>query len=323
MIPDYWPPQIVAFYNRLTKVYKHLSKTARKKNITCFRIYDKDLPENPLVIDYYQGDVVVYEYESNHKLTEEAYDLWLDDCLHVIELVLEVNPKNIHLKVRKRKKDRLDQYQKTGEAAKYTIVQEGGNSFYVNFTDFLDTGLFLDHRLTRQMVAITSLGKNVLNLFSYTSSFSIYAAKGGAREVWSLDLSNTYIQWSINNSALNNCEKTTKMVFKKCDVLAEIPNLPKAKFDIIIADPPTFSNSKSMDSFWDVQMHHADMLTNLHSNLKDNGIIYFSTNATKFELDTVLENYFTIKNITTATTDFDFTGKLRRYCWEMIKKNDI
>jgi 23S rRNA (cytosine1962-C5)-methyltransferase len=311
----HWPNGTIAFYNRLVKVLKHKGKIAKRTNTTCYRLYDKDLPENPLVIDIYAQDVVVYEYESNHNLNEDEYNEWFQNSLEAITEVLQVSPANLHIKTRRRKKDRQDQYQKIAEQTTYKTVEENGHKFLVNFTDFLDTGLFLDHRPTRKLVQQKSLGKKVLNLFCYTSSFSIYAAKGGATEVWSYDLSNTYINWSKDNSQLNKCEPATKMVFKKCDVLAEAHLLPKAYFDIIVVDPPTFSNSKSMSNYWDVQEHHVELLLTLRKALREQGCIYFSTNATKFILDTYIEKYFTIKDITKATTDFDFEGKLRRWCY--------
>jgi 23S rRNA (cytosine1962-C5)-methyltransferase len=311
--------KFIGFYNRLNKVFKQLNKIATKQNISCYRLYDKDMPEHPLIIDMYDGHVVVYEYESKHKLSEDEYILWHDTCIAIIEDVLQIKSENIHCKTRRRKKNRDDQYQKIEEKKEYEIVQENGLKFYTNYHDFLDTGLFLDHRITRKMVQEISKDKNVLNLFCYTGSFSIYAAAGGAREVWSLDLSNTYIDWGKRNDDLNKSSDHTKMNWQKCDVLQEIKNLPLNYFDIIILDPPTFSNSKMMKTFWDVQLHHVDLLKDLYNNLKKDGIVYFSNNATKFVLDKSLESDWIIKDITNATTDFDFKGKLQRVCFKMQK----
>ncbi len=303
------------FYNRLQKVHKLLNKVATKKNVSCYRLYNKDMPEHPLIIDIYGQNVVVYEYESKHTLSDEAYEEWLQNIIVIIKDILAVQDENLHLKLRRRKKNREDQYQKIQQSRQFTQVEEGGFQFIVNFHDFLDTGLFLDHRLTRQMVHDLAKNKKVLNLFCYTSSFSIYAAKGGATEVCSVDMSNTYIDWSIENSQLNNCDATCKMEWRKADVLQEIDKLPKAHYDIIVLDPPTFSNSKSMQDYWDVQEHHAALLKKLKGLLSANGIIYFSNNYRGFELDKNVENYFFVKDITAQTTDFDFTGKLQRKCY--------
>jgi 23S rRNA (cytosine1962-C5)-methyltransferase len=307
--------KFIEFQNRLSKVYKHLSKQAQNKKISCYRIYDKDLPNHPLIIDWYEGEIVIYEYESNHNLSEDEYEDWLQTCLLIIQEVLSVAQNNIYLKSRRRKKNRLDQYQKTGAENEFHIVHENGLKFKTNYSDFLDTGLFLDHRPTRVMVKNESEGKNILNLFCYTGSFSIYAAAAKANEVWSLDLSNSYINWGKENEALNNIDKSVKMNWIKCDVLAYLPELPDHKFDIIILDPPTFSNSKMMRDIWDCQQDHYRLIQNLARVLKPNGKIYFSTNARKFILDARLPAYWDVKDITKATTDFDFQGKLLRYCY--------
>lgn len=312
-------PKFVEFQNRLIKVYKHLGKTARQKNITCYRLYDKDLPNHPLIIDLYEGNAVIYEYESNHKLSEDEYEEWLETCLEIIATVLQIDEKNIYLKSRRRKKNRLDQYQKTANSNEFFVVHENGLKFKTNYADFLDTGLFLDHRPTRVMVQAESKGKNILNLFCYTGSFSIYAAAAKAKEVWSLDLSNSYIDWGKENQKLNQIDSAVKMNWIKCDVLSYLPELPSNHFDIIILDPPTFSNSKMMKTVWDVQEDHYKLIQQLGRVLRENGKIYFSTNARKFQLDGRLKDFWTIKDITKATTDFDFQGRLLRYCFLLTK----
>jgi 23S rRNA (cytosine1962-C5)-methyltransferase len=309
-------PKFEAFYNRLLKVYTTLSKQAAQKGIGCYRLYQKDLPEHPLIIDIYESNAVVYEYESKHKLTEDEYDLWLDTCISIIKDVLSISDKQLYLKVRRRKRDRLNQYQKIDEKQELIIVQEYQCKFYINLHDYLDTGLFLDHRPTRKLIGKLSNGKRVLNLFCYTASFSIYAALAGASEVWSADLSNTYIQWAQQNAQLNNCNNPHIMQWYKVDVLQWIATLPPNYFDIVICDPPTFSNSKMMHTYWDVQEHHAQLLLQLKSKCTRQAQIYFSTNARQFVLNENLSKNFTsIQNITEATTDFDFKKKLQRYCY--------
>jgi 23S rRNA (cytosine1962-C5)-methyltransferase len=313
-------PHFQSFYNRLEKVYKLIGKQAKQQGITCYRLYDKDMPEHPVIIDVYEKDVVVYEYESRHKLSDTDYEMWQDTCVDIIKEILQISDDHLHMKTRRRKKNRDDQYQKVAQTNEYTTVQENGFTFLVNFADFLDTGLFLDHRPTRKMLHKHAANEIILNLFCYTGSFSIYAAGGGAKEVWSLDLSNTYIDWGKRNADQNNSNKSCNMIWKKCDVLQEIDNLPNNYFDTIILDPPTFSNSKMMKNYWDVQEHHAKLIDALWHCVKPNGKIYFSTNATKFLLDEQLKNDWQIKNITAQTTDFDFKDKLRRACFLLIRK---
>jgi 23S rRNA (cytosine1962-C5)-methyltransferase len=239
--------------------------------------------------------------------------------VQIIQNVLQVTDNNLYLKMRRRKLNRDNQYQKLNDTKNFETVEEGGHEFAVNFADFLDTGLFLDHRITRGLVQQQAAGKKVLNLFCYTGSFSIYAAKGGATTVCSIDMSNTYIDWCKRNEALNTISNTCTMQWIKADVLQEIKNLQNNYFDIIVLDPPTFSNSKSMHNYWDVQEHHAALLSHLHSKLATNGVIYFSNNYRGFELATSVTNYFTVKDITKQTTDFDFVGKLQRPCFILSK----
>ena len=211
--------KFLMFENRLKKVNKHLSKLARNQNITCYRIYDHDLPEFPLCIEKYEAYVYVAEYLRNHSLTDELYFQWMDESKKVIAKVLDISIDNIFTKLRKRKSDKLDQYIKTNHVKEEFVVHENLHAFYVNLSDYLDTGLFLDHRITRKMVQENASEKAVLNLFSYTGSFSIYAAKGGAAKVTTVDLSNTYINWSKKNFELNNLQDELKYDFIVADVL--------------------------------------------------------------------------------------------------------
>ncbi|MGE5107936.1 MAG: class I SAM-dependent methyltransferase [Sphingobacteriales bacterium] len=307
------------FENRLTKVYKHLSKQARRQSISCYRIYDKDLPEFPLIIDVYDDKIYLAEYRAKHNLTEEEYDQWLNESLNIISKVTQVPDEKIYLKERKRKTERTDQYQKTGEKKDFFTVDEGGLKFKVNLSDYLDTGLFLDHRLTRDMVRKESVNKKVLNLFAYTGSFSVYAAAGGATEVTTVDLSNTYLKWAEDNFVLNGFTDKSKYHFLQADVLQYLDELKINSFDIIVMDPPTFSNSKRMKGFLDIQQDHVDLINKCLLTLKPEGILYFSTNYTKFNLEKERINAVEIKDITRATTPFDFEGKLRRWCFKIFK----
>lgn len=311
--------KLIMLRNRLTKVLRHRSKLAKKAGITAYRIYDKDLPEFPVSIDWYEGRVYMSEYKAKHQLTDEQHAEWLNGTLQVIAAVLEVPEENIFTKERRRKADRFSQYQKTGTEAAFFEVQEGGLHFWVNLTDYLDTGLFLDHRITRQMVRNEAAGKRVLNLFAYTGSFSVYAAAGGAAEVVTVDLSNTYINWARRNFELNGLSDAGKYHFVVADVLQHLQTLPAGRFDLVVMDPPTFSNSKKMTDILDIQRDHVTLINQCIRVLQPGGILYFSTNARRFELHREALQVTQCTDITRATTPFDFEGKLLRWCWKMIK----
>jgi 23S rRNA (cytosine1962-C5)-methyltransferase len=305
------------FFNRLTKVYRHLGKQARKKELSCYRIYDHDLPEFPLCIDRYGDRIYVAEYKRRHGLMEEAHEQWLKQSLKVVSEVLEVSPDNIYIKLRQRKPGRGGQYRKAeNEPGDFFEVNENGLKFWVNLTDYLDTGLFLDHRDTRQLVKSQSAGKRVLNLFAYTGSFSVYAASGAAQSVTTVDLSRTYLDWAQRNMALNGFTGATYS-FVQADVKEYLKQLPASSFDLIVMDPPTFSNSKRMEDVLDIQRDHVSLITDAMRALSAEGILYFSTNYTKFEIDTHSLNQFSIQDITKATTPFDFMNRLRRYCFRI------
>jgi 23S rRNA (cytosine1962-C5)-methyltransferase len=309
--------KLIMFDNRLKKVKRITGKEAIRQGISCYRLYDRDLPEFPLMIDVYGDEVLVTEYRSNHRLTDEEYERWLTDSLEVVQHVMDKQPGQIHLKERKRKENRKDQYLKTGDKKVFFEVQEGGLQFEVNLTDYLDTGLFLDHRITRDMVRRQSAGKRVLNLFCYTGSFSVYAAAGGATKVVSADLSNTYLDWARRNMVLNGFAGE-QYEFVRADVLKWLPQLEEESFDLIILDPPTFSNSKAMEAILDIQLMYASLINTCLEKLTAQGQLYFSTNARKFEMDagSIRGN---VKEITTATIPFDFKGKLLRWCYQITK----
>jgi 23S rRNA (cytosine1962-C5)-methyltransferase len=307
------------FRNRLLKVYRHRSKLARRQQVSCYRVYDNDLTEFPFAIDIYEDKLYVAEYKRNHTLTEEEYEAWLEESLLVMEEVLSIPQENIFIKQRQRKQGRHGQYEKTGTERNEFTVMEHGLKFRVNLSDYLDTGLFLDHRITRQMVREQSEGKRVLNLFCYTGSFSVYAAAGGASAVTSVDLSKTYLQWAADNMQLNGFTDAKKYQFNPADVLQYLGTLPANHFDIVVLDPPTFSNSKRMKDFLDIQRDHVQLINQCLHAMKPDGLLYFSTNSRKFKLATDQIKASSIKDITRQTTPFDFEGKLYRWCY-LIKK---
>lgn len=307
------------FQNRLEKVYRHRSKQAKRMGVSCYRLYDKDLPEFPVSIDVYNDKVCVSEYKAKHNLTEEEHLDWLEGTVETISRVLQLQDEAVYTKERRRKANRLSQYQKTAAEKEFFEVEENGLKFLVNLSDYLDTGLFLDHRITRQMVREEAAGKKVLNLFAYTGSFSVYAAAGGASEVVTVDLSNTYLDWARRNFELNGFLDAQKYRFIAADVKQFIGTVPDGTFDIAVLDPPTFSNSKKMKDILDIQKDHAELINQTVRTLKPGGILYFSTNARKFVLEESSILASSIKDITRATTPFDFEGKLLRWCWKITR----
>ncbi|HEV8283228.1 MAG TPA: class I SAM-dependent methyltransferase [Chitinophagaceae bacterium] len=307
------------FRNRLQKVYRHLSRQAKRLNVFCYRVYDHDLPEFPFCIEIYEDKLYVAEYKRRHNMSEQEHDEWIEKSLHVMNEILEISKENIFLKLRQRKPGRLGQYQKTGGQQHEFIVHENGLKFIVNLSDYLDTGLFLDHRITREKVKADAKDKKVLNLFCYTGSFSVYAAGGRATEVVSVDLSKTYLNWAERNMQLNGFGDKAKYKYEHADVKQYLKTIPKDHFDLVVIDPPTFSNSKRMDEFLDIQRHHAELINDCLTGMKPGAILYFSTNYRKFLLDREKINSNSIVDITKATTPFDFEGKLFRYCFKILK----
>ncbi|RAI99905.1 23S rRNA (cytosine1962-C5)-methyltransferase [Chitinophaga skermanii] len=307
------------FENRLTKVFKHLRKTAKRQGVTCYRVYDNDLTEFPLSIEIYEDELYVAEFKREHNLSEEQYEEWQQRGMEIMSKVLDIPIDNIYLRERKRKENRNDQYEKLSFESHERIVQEDGLKFKVNLTDYLDSGLFLDHRITRHMVREMSQDKDVLNLFCYTGSFSVYAAAGGAKSVTSVDLSKTYLSWAEENMQLNDIYDPAKHKYVHADVLQYLEDLKLNSFDLVVIDPPTFSNSKRMKDFMDVQRDHVSMLNNILLALRPGGVIIFSNNYRKFKIDEAAINAKTIKNITAQTMPFDFNGKLIRHCFRIEK----
>ena len=307
------------FENRLSKVYRHLRKTARRQGITCFRIYDRDLPEFPLIIELYEEKVYVAEYQSQHGMDDDAYDEWLRSSMNVVAKVLEVPADDLFLRTRQRKQNRQSQYEKLDFSKEELIVQEDGLKFKVNLSDYLDSGLFLDHRITRHMVREEAAGKKVLNLFCYTGSFSVYAAAGGASSVTSIDLSKTYLQWAEENMRLNGLFDAARHEYIHADVLQHLDELKLNTYDLVVLDPPTFSNSKRMKDFLDIQRDHVTLINKVLLTMKKDGVLYFSNNLRRFELDEPAIEAASIKNITKQTEPFDFQGKLLRHCFRIIK----
>jgi 23S rRNA (cytosine1962-C5)-methyltransferase len=307
------------FRNRLTKVHRHLGRQARNAGITCYRVYDHDLPEFPFCIEIYEGRISLSEYKRKHALTDEEHEDWLGASFQIISEVLDISIDKIYLRQRQKKESRQGQYEKIGGEEEFFTVQEDGLRFRINLTDYLDTGLFLDHRITRKLVREEARSKKVLNLFCYTGSFSVYATAGGASQVDSVDLSKTYLNWAEVNFGLNHFLDKRRHHFIHADVKQWLSSNIRDRYELVIMDPPTFSNSKRMEDFLDIQRDHPDLINQALAVMADEGVLYFSTNYRKFILEKDKLNSPYVKDITGTTTPFDFKGKLHRYCFRIIK----
>jgi 23S rRNA G2069 N7-methylase RlmK/C1962 C5-methylase RlmI len=302
--------------NRIRKNYRHVRKWAKRSSTDCFRIYDRDIKEYPLAIDFYAGrfSVQFFSYDRGCDETSSELQEEIDSALCSI---FDTSPDCIYWRTRI-KRQRTQQYEKMDEKEDFFTVFEYGAKFIVNLDDYLDTGLFLDHRETRRMVASLAKNKSVLNLFSYTCSFSVHAALSGASFTKSVDMSNTYVDWGCDNFALNDLsEKNNEILREDCLKFLEDAVHEKALFDIIIIDPPTISRSKKMDQMFDVQIDHPYLIKMALKLLAEGGVIFFSTNSRKFKLDESLSSFCSIKDITAKTIPLDFHNMKIHRCWEI------
>ena len=308
------------FANRLKKNLKHLGKWARKNKIECYRLYDADLPDYAVAIDLYGDSVHVQEYAPPKSIDPEKAVQRLNDVMQVIPQVLEVPASHVALKLRQKQRG-TQQYEAHGTQKKRSKVTENDLSFWVNLTDYLDTGLFLDHRITRQMIAERAAGKAFLNLFAYTGSATVYAAAGNAESTTTVDMSNTYLQWAEDNMALNGftADKYRNVRANCLEWLQEAQQAPE-KYGLIFLDPPTFSNSTRMDGVFDIQRDHVSLIQMTVNLLTKDGTLIFSTNRRDFKMDNDALSKLTIKDISRATLPKDFERNTKiHYCWEISK----
>ncbi len=316
-----WNDQSAALRNRLVRMGKHWAKWARRQGITCYRLYDRDVPEIPLAIDRYDDHLAIAEYERPHDRTDVEQRMWLEQMVETVVEVLQVPRNHIFLKRRERQVGR-GQYEK--QAAQHAVlhVQEAGHRFEVNLSDYLDTGLFLDHRITRSMVEKEAADKRVLNLFAYTGSFSVYAAAGGAASSVTVDLSNTYLDWAQRNLKLNDLHRP-EHEFVRDDArefLRYYARRHQPAFDLAIVDPPTFSKSKKTVFDWDVQRDHVELLQLVLQHLNPGGKIFFSSNFRRFKFQPEALGDVTTREISRQTVPPDFRNKRIHRCWTIIKK---
>jgi len=308
------------FINRLKKNYKHLKKWARKNDVTCYRVYDADIPQYAVAIDIYEQWVYVQEYKAPKTVDKNKAFLRINDIIDVVAEILETKQEYVVLKVRK-KQEGSSQYQKQDQKDRKTSVRENGLKFLINVYDYIDTGLFLDHRNTRQLVRKLANKRSFLNLFAYTGSVTVYAAAGGASATTTVDMSNTYLSWAQENMSINGYSGDRhKFVRDDCLKWLQQAIEEKKKYQLIFVDPPTFSNSKKMDTSLDINRDHAALLGGCLALLSDDGQIIFSTNARGFKLDKSLEEMCFVKEITKLTTTEDFRRKPQHRCWCLTKQ---
>ncbi|GAB2675634.1 bifunctional 23S rRNA (guanine(2069)-N(7))-methyltransferase RlmK/23S rRNA (guanine(2445)-N(2))-methyltransferase RlmL [Aliiglaciecola aliphaticivorans] len=307
------------FANRLAKNIKSLSRWLKKQNTNCYRLYDADLPEYNVAIDRYDDWLVVQEYAAPKDIPEQKTRKRLHDVLLALPEVTGVNSAQIVVKTRQKQKG-SEQYQKVAEKKVTLEVYENGAKFLVNLSDYLDTGLFLDHRITREIVQQRSRNKDVLNLFAYTGSVSVHAGLGGAKSVTTVDMSKTYINWAKQNVQLNNIQCANEFIQADCiNWLAD----HQQTYDLIFIDPPSFSNSKRMDSTWDVQRDYLQLIEHAAKRLNNNGEIIFSNNLRSFKLDTnsVNDLGLSVENISQKTLPEDFKRNPKiHHCWLLTKQ---
>lgn len=306
--------QAEMFATVLRKRARHLRKWP-DRGVSCYRLYERDFPEVPLAVDVYEGHLHIAEYERPHDRTPTQHDDWLALMVRTACETLDVPADRAFLKHRGPQRNRREggQYERVSDASKRLVVGEQGLRFEVNLTDYIDTGLFLDHRLTRQMVRERADGKRFLNLFGYTGAFTVYAAAGGAARTTTVDLSATYLDWCERNLLLNNFNGPEHELVQ-ADAGAFVRSLPtESLFDLAVVDPPTFSNSKRMDDVWDVQAEHTALLAELARRMPAGGEIYFSTNFRKFK--PAFPGSVEAREISARTVPADFRNKKIHRCW--------
>jgi 23S rRNA (guanine2445-N2)-methyltransferase / 23S rRNA (guanine2069-N7)-methyltransferase len=318
-------PGAQMFANRLRKNLQRFDPWAEREHIDCFRVYDADMPEYAFAIDLYGREsrhVYVQEYAPPKSVNQESARERRREALAVLPDVLAVPPSQVHTRVRKPQKG-AEQYEKRDSAAERHAVQEGGLKFWVNFRDYLDTGLFLDHRIVRGMLRSWARDADFLNLFCYTGSATVYAAAGGARSTTGVDLSNTYLDWAHENLLLNGFRGNNHELYRDdCLAWLEKQESGGARFDLILLDPPTFSNSKRMEGVLDVQRDHVGMIRRSLKLLRPAGRLVFSTNYTRFKLDEGGLGDLAIEDISAATVPKDFERHARIHkCFVVRFKN--
>ncbi|OQS39814.1 SAM-dependent methyltransferase [Chromobacterium haemolyticum] len=305
------------FANRLAKNFKHYAKWARRQGLDAWRVYDKDVPQFPFAVDMYGERIHLQEYDTGWEMEDDAYREWINAVVDSLCAATGLAHEAVTLKNRRRQKG-VSQYEKAGQQGCDFVVNEFGQRFIVNLEAYLDTGLFLDHRNTRKRVREEAAGKRFLNLFAYTGSFTVYAASGGAIRSETVDMSNTYQDWSRRNFELNGLD-LARHELVRADVFQYLEDAVDAgkQFDLIVMDPPTFSNSKKMRDILDVQRDHVWLIDYAMALLAPGGTLYFSNNLRSFKLDERLSDDYLISDISAQSVPEDFRNRAIHQCWRI------
>lgn len=301
--------------NRIRKNYQHIRKWANRTQTNCFRIYDRDIKEYPLAIDYYDGKFCAHLFSDTRDDDNPRQDL-KDAAFETLSSLFNASPDSIYWRKRI-KREKVEQYEKVESSKDFFTVLEYGIKFKVNLVDYLDTGLFLDHRETRRIVASLASGKRLLNLFAYTCSFSVHAAASGSLFTKSVDMSNTYTEWGRDNFLLNGLPLKNNVIVRE-DCLKFLNDEKGVKYDLIVIDPPTISRSKKMDQMFDIQIDYLFLIKKALNLLAPGGIIFFSTNSRHFIFDESQFNGCKCIEISKQTIPIDFHNQKIHRCWKIM-----
>jgi 23S rRNA (guanine2445-N2)-methyltransferase / 23S rRNA (guanine2069-N7)-methyltransferase len=304
------------FANRFKKNLKHLAKWAKKNGFDCYRVYDADLPDYAVAVDIYGEYIHVQEYAPPKDIDPDKALQRLNDVMYLIPNILNIPSSQVVLKLRQKQRG-TQQYEAQASLKQRLKVNESGLNFWVNLTDYLDTGLFLDHRITRQKIASLAAGENFLNLFAYTGSATVYAAMGGAVSTTTVDMSNTYLSWAQDNLSLNGFKgEQHQFIRANCLEWLQSAQEEKQRYGLIFLDPPTFSNSSRMEGVFEIQRDHVTLINSSVKLLKKGGQLVFSTNRRDFKMDKGLLKSLVMFDISheTLPTDFKRNTKIHA-CW--------
>ena len=312
------PEEGIEFGNRLRKNAKKFLKWAHREDVHCFRVYDRDLPDFNVSVDLYEKWIHVQEFAAPDTVDEKVAQRRFQQCLHQIRHLFDVRRDRVFLKTRRKQKGKA-QYQKQATRKKMHTVREGECHLLVNFTDYLDTGIFLDHRNIRLKIGREAKGKRFLNLFAYTGTATVHAAVGGAESTTTVDLSANYLNWARMNLALNGFGGLVHETIQ-ADCLKWLAE-DRREYDLIFVDPPTFSNTKKERRVFDVQRDHRLLIEKAVARLAEGGLLIFSTNFRRFQMDESIEKYYSIRNISNYSIPLDFSRNSRiHHCWEITRR---
>lgn len=308
--------------NRLRKRKRHLAKWGRRRGISCYRLYERDIPDQPLIVDWYEGEAVVWAYRRKRDETDEQDREWLEGAVGEVRDALGLEPAQVFVKRRERQRGEK-QYEPLGRERHVRVVKEHGLSFEVNLSDYVDTGLFLDHRPTRVRVREEAAGTHFLNLFGYTGAFTCYAAAGDAKTTTTVDLSRTYCSWARRNLEHNGVRDRDhhRVIRADCIDFLEKAVVSKRRYDLVVCDPPTFSNSKRMRESFSVRNAAEFLLDRCHTLLRRGGVLYFSTNDRRFRLPEAGLPPFDVEDVTEETIPDDFRNRRIHRCWRMVRRH--